>query len=97
MRVWLLMVLGALASGCTTVEAVHGPNGPAYVINCRSHEAECYNKAAEACPNGYEIIGNQSNNVIVPLTTGGSVGATQHSMTVQCKAAPGQTARSNPG
>ena len=81
----------ALLASCTTVTEVKGPDArPAYVVECHSHEAECYQKASEVCPKGYSMVSNKVGTTIVPLATGGSVGAAEHSLVIQCtdQAAP---------
>lgn len=48
----------AVLSGCASSRAVHGPAGKtAHSIRCGSAVIEaCYEKAAQLCPTGYDIV-----------------------------------------
>lgn len=74
-----------LLSGCAiTPQPVAGPDGKnAYFMKCGAGADapfRCMSKAAEICPGGYEILGN--NSQIVPSQWGA---VSMQSMTVACK------------
>lgn len=78
-------------TGCADVrpEGFVGPEGgQAYSMRCsgmgRDWE-DCYRKAAELCPNGYSVIGQQSATVGVPTSDGGTLMAPRQSLAVECK------------
>ena len=75
-----------LLSGCMGVSPVkiNGPSGKtAYSMKCsgmgRTLE-DCYVKAGEICPNGYQIVDRASGYAQI-----GSIGAMQHSLVIECK------------
>ena len=83
----LLVVL--LLSGCATSQQITGPNGtPAFLISCGSGVIEqCYEKAAETCPNGYHFLDKSGNPNAVLLPAGNSVVAVRgrNKMFIECK------------
>ena len=83
-----MLALAALAlSACTTKpQQFRGPNGrAAYSMECGSSLDDCYKKAGEACPNGYDIIDRASGTVAIPVYGGGIVAAPQHTLAIECK------------
>jgi hypothetical protein len=53
MRYCLPLIFVAVAlAGC--VSEIVGPDGPAYFTRCAA--AACFARAAETCPNGYDIF-----------------------------------------
>ena len=75
----------ALLTGCTSVTEVKGPDArPAFVVQCHSHESQCYSKASELCPKGYSMVSNKVGTTAVPLATGGTVAAPEYSLVIQC-------------
>lgn len=46
---------------------------------------DCYKKAGELCPSGYNIIDRASGTVAIPVTGGGILAAPQHNLAVECK------------
>ncbi len=68
MRIVLFPILSiALLGACTTAKEINGPSGSkGYYVSCNGaiqSVRSCYMRAAEVCPNGYEIIdqGNSKN------------------------------------
>lgn len=69
--------------GCSGLKStpVQGPNGQAYAIQCNANRAEsCYQRAAELCPNGYELT-SQSGSVVGNAT----VTVSKTNMLVSCR------------
>lgn len=87
-RIFLAALL--LLTGCAHViepKTFTGPNGKqAYLMNCGYETLQqCYEMAVKLCPGGYSVVGQHARTVVVPLATGGSVGATKHDLAVECK------------
>jgi hypothetical protein len=83
-----LYLIAAIAlTGCVApvrVTHVSGPDGaPAVVLSCH-HEANCYERAGELCPAGYDTLNETSGFAIVP-TAYGPVGASRESLLIRCK------------
>ncbi|QWD71584.1 hypothetical protein [Polynucleobacter sp. UB-Raua-W9] len=85
----LLAVLAGVV-GCASVAPVKfvGPNGKtAYSMRCsgmgRSME-ECYQRAGEVCPSGYNIIDNSSGTVAM-MTQGTMIAGVKRDMAIECK------------
>lgn len=78
-------------AGCADVrpEGFTGPEGgQAYSMRCSGMGRDwddCYRKAGELCPNGYDVIGQQSGAVGVPTSGGGTLIAPRQSLAVECK------------
>lgn len=87
-KIIVLAVL--LLSGCATATKMGKPGQ--YLVECDGSAVplgRCYAKAAELCPNGYDVQDRERAN---GTTTGvyaggiGSIGAIEHkSIVVQCK------------
>jgi hypothetical protein len=45
---------------------------------------DCYQKAGEICPGGYEIVDRASGIVAVPVS-GGVIAAPQHNLVIECR------------
>lgn len=74
---------GCIAS--TQVRNFTGPDGkPAVSIRC-GEMSDCYQKAIELCPAGYNIIGSTSGTLGVPTANGGTLMVPDLSMQVACK------------
>ena len=71
MKTIFYFVLFTLLAGCATSKSIQGPNGTeAFVISCRGNNIEdCYEKAAEVCPNGYKFLdrGENQNTAVIPV------------------------------
>lgn len=86
----LLLGLGIVFIGCATVEPkpLRGPNGrPGYSMKCSGFGRtlqECYEKAGQVCPAGYDVVDRASGMVAVPVN-GGVMAAPQHSLVIECK------------
>lgn len=85
------MFLVVLA-GCASAKQVKGPNGEiAYLVQCgNAVKSKCTGKAAEVCPNGYNLI-DRNSDLYDELTKVGNMGAleikadTTTTMLIQCK------------
>ena len=89
MRYALLVTVGMLVS-CASVQPheFRGPSGKtAYSMRCsgmgRSLD-ECYKKAGELCPTGYNIVDRTTATVGVPVN-GGTMIAPQNTLAIECK------------
>lgn len=89
MKRWILLLLPLLAA-CAGInpKPVAGPNGrPAYLMECsglgRTLEA-CHAKAEELCPDGYAVIAQSSETVVVPLMDGGKLSVPERSIRIEC-------------
>ncbi len=88
----ILMVSGLLLplSGCAGFEPERfsGPNGGvAYHMKCSGMGrtlGDCYKKAGELCPQGYQLLDNSSDLVGIPVN-GTTMLATKRSIAVECK------------
>jgi hypothetical protein len=84
MRLSIGIVGLALLAGCVSVNEVKGPDGkPALAVKCGDATA-CYKKAGELCPDGYDFVGNNSEN-FVGGTQGSVYGGTMTTLVVECK------------
>lgn len=81
-----MMLLAALASGCATAEVVMGPDGTEHVnVHCQRQVSVCYQKMAEVCPDGYQVVNGQQGFVLVPI--GNTLaGSPQHDFLIKCRA-----------
>ena len=78
--------LAVLLTACAAPTQFKGPNGrTAYALDCHSSLPRCYKTVAELCPSGYDVINTSTGMIVVPLATGGSVGAPTHSLAVECR------------
>jgi hypothetical protein len=90
-RLGLIPFVLVLAS-CASVQPQEfkGPNGKtAYSMRCSGMGRtldDCYKKAGEICPNGYDIIDRASGTVGIPVSGGrGMIIAPQHNLAIECK------------
>ena len=81
----------ALLNGCAVpvrparVTQVNGPDGrPAFALRCGTHVESCYSAAGDVCPHGYVQV-DATDGAAVLGTTNGLIGATRHSMLIECK------------
>jgi hypothetical protein len=86
----LVLLLAVPLAACASInpEEIRGPNGKiAYAMKCsgfgRTLE-DCYKKAGEVCPNGYNIVDRASSVVGVP-SNGGTIMAPRHTLVIECK------------
>ncbi len=90
MKIFYLVVIIFLIFGCASVNPIpfKGPNSKdAYSMKCsgfgRSWE-DCFVKAGELCPAGYNVISQTSGTLAVPV--GGSVmAAPKQALAIECK------------
>lgn len=89
MRAVFLLLLPLLAA-CTGInpKPVTGPHGrPAYQMKCsglgRTLEA-CHAKADELCPDGYTVIAQMSETVVVPLMDGSKLSVPERRLRIEC-------------
>ena len=91
MKNLLLMFLVVLA-GCASVKKVKGPNGEeAFLVQCgNAVKNKCTEKAADLCPQGYNLI-DRNSDLYDELTKVGNAGKleikadTTTTMLIQCK------------
>ena len=82
----------ALFAGCAAdATPVRGPDGQTWLsITCRRSQTECYEKAGEECPNGYEVASNSGGSSMHAFVAGGTLYAGRRydgEMLVKCKSA----------
>jgi hypothetical protein len=85
MRLSLGIVGLALLSGCVQVSEVKGPDGKAALALKCGNATDCYKKAGELCPDGYDFVNSTTGTVIVPMNNGSSIGTPQTTVLVECK------------
>lgn len=57
----LIILIAIFLSGCATSTKMILPSGvTGYSIECGAYSQECYKKAGELCPNGYDIVSDQT-------------------------------------
>ena len=86
----VIIAISFLFVSCASISPVsfQGPNGKqAYSMKCsgmgRTLEM-CYQKAGEVCPGGYNIIGQDSSTVAVPIN-GSIMAGPRQNLTIECK------------
>ena len=86
----IIAAISLFLVSCASINPVsfQGPNGKqAYTMRCsgigRTLEM-CYQKAGEVCPGGYNIIGQDSSTVAVPIN-GSIMAAPRQNLTIECK------------
>ena len=87
-----LIVISLILTACAAPQQHQqfvGPNKKtAYSLQCSDMGlslGECYKKAGELCPEGYNIINSTTETVGVPMTTGGTIITSTHQLAVECK------------
>ena len=88
----LLLLLLVVLAGCASAKQVKGPNGEiAYQVQCgNAVKDKCTDKAADLCPNGYNLI-DRNSDLYDELTRVGNAGKleikvdTTTTMLIQCK------------
>lgn len=88
----LLLLFVVVLAGCASAKQVKGPNGEdAYLVECgNAVKDKCTAKAAELCPNGYNLLERKAEPYD-DLTKVGNVGVleikadTTQRMLIQCK------------
>jgi hypothetical protein len=88
----LVLILSIVLVGCASAKQVKGPNGEiAYLVQCgNAVKNKCTEKAADLCPNGYNLIDRNSDRYD-ELTKVGNIGKleikadTTTTMLIQCK------------
>ena len=85
-RMRFLAVLLCIAlTSCISATQVPLPSGETgWFINRCSDLSDCYKRAAELCSGKYEIVGESQDTTGVPMSTGGTIIATSHGMTIKC-------------
>lgn len=87
----LVMVAAVLLTGCAGIEPQHfvGPNkGDAYSMECSAMGRtmnDCYRKAGELCPNGYTILGQQSQLAGMMQAGAMFVPAMSQTLAIECR------------
>jgi hypothetical protein len=92
MMKYLAIVLSTmLLMSCASIQPkpFKGPGGgEAYSMRCSGLGRtlhDCYQKAGELCPDGYNLIDITSGSVGVPQSGGGMLMARRDDMAVECK------------
>ena len=88
----LLLILFVALVGCANSKQVKGPNGEeAYLVKCgKAVQAKCTEKAADLCPNGYNLL-DRNPDSYDDQTKVGNAGIleikadTTKTMLIQCK------------
>lgn len=89
MRFWLTLAVVFLTS-CTSVhpQESKGPSGNVtYSMNCSGMGRtldDCYRKAADLCPKGYNVVDRTGGTVATPIQNG-TLAATDYRLVVACK------------
>jgi hypothetical protein len=84
MRLSIGIVGLALLAGCVGVHEVKGPDGKtALALSC-GQATNCYRKAGELCPDGYDFV-DRNNASFVGGTNGSVYGGTETTLVVECK------------
>jgi hypothetical protein len=92
MMKFLFLLLFAVLAGCASAKQVKGPNGEsAYLVKCgNAAKHKCTEKAADHCPQGYNLLERKSDR-FDDLTKVGNAGVleikadTTKTMLIQCK------------
>jgi hypothetical protein len=85
MRKFLFIYVLVLV-GCATATPITTPNGtPGYVIECPDDLPACYQKAAEVCPSGYNVLNQSTASAGAVLVGNTMVASNNHQMTIECK------------
>ena len=94
MRSSFALVLLALSLSCApeaTAIRVPGPSGrEAFDLECRNGRTSCYQRAAQICPSGYDIVDSASHARSVVATHISS----DDELLIQCKASHAETGHS---
>lgn len=87
---FIILAISALLVSCASINPVPftGPSGnQAYTMKCsgfgRTLEM-CYQKAGNLCPDGYNIVGQDSSTIAVPVN-GSIMAAPRHNLSIECK------------
>ena len=86
----VLIALTVVLTACAEIHPreFRGPNGKtAYSMRCSGMGRtldDCYSKAGELCPAGYNIIDRASGTVAVPVN-GSIMAAPKHNLAIECK------------
>jgi len=85
----LLPLITLILSSCTTIKplSITGPSGKqGFSMECVTTTPECFSKAGQLCPNGYDIIDHSStSSVVVPHYGAFPMTITRESLTIECK------------
>lgn len=92
MRTIVIVASMALLAGCVTAKQTVAPDGrPAYSISCNggTHDlGDCYSKAGEMCPSGFNVVAGESGGTNFIGASGGTFyGGTipKRTIIVECK------------
>lgn len=71
--------------GCSTASKIQLPNGKqGYYVKCPRSMQNCYEKATEVCPNGYQVKDKVDSSTFVN-NNGQLTAVKKFEMLVQCK------------
>lgn len=83
----LFMLIGITA--CTTIKPVSitGPSGQqGFSMDCVTSTTDCFAKAGNLCPNGYDIVDHSTvSSMVVPHYGAYPMTVTRESLTIECK------------
>lgn len=52
--------------GCATARPIMGPDGTPHVsVQCKRSVENCYEKAAQSCPRGYDIVDTSTTTTVI--------------------------------
>lgn len=86
-KFWMLALVVPLF-GCESIpEKFVGPNSrDAYSMSCGGDPTDCYKKASQLCPSGYQIINSTSSSQLVTNTyTKQSISIPRTNVAIECK------------
>lgn len=85
----LLSVGTLLLSSCATLKplSITGPSGnPGFSMECVNGTPNCFSKAGQLCPDGYDIIDHSTtSSVVVTHHDAYPMNVTRESLTIECK------------
>ncbi len=85
----LISLSSLLLSSCATIEPlpITGPSGnQGFSMDCVTSTPNCFLKAGQLCPNGYDIIDHSStSSIVVPHYGAYPMNVTSESLTIECK------------
>lgn len=91
MRLLSVLTLIPVLVSCAEIQPkeFRGTNGKtAYSMKCSGMGRtldDCYKKAGELCPSGYNIIDRASSIVAIPAGDGGIIATPVHNLAIECK------------
>lgn len=79
-----MALLAALVGGCASATTVMGPDGTPHVnVHCGTRVSLCYQKMAQVCPAGYQLV-DRSNGFALAPVNGQLYGGANHDFLIKC-------------